>query len=1456
MKWRKESISILLAAALACLWAAACGGGSSAGNQVVVTVIGQFSVMIPTQTQTITASVTGATDVSSTFTCNYTTTPDPTTAVPNPKPSASASCESKNGLVGVLSNVQNTSTTVASTATFTAPQKFPDQGTLPNVLVTITATSHADPKKTGTFNISFDSGIRITVTPATSTVATVGTQQFFAKDFNGNVIANTDLTWGVTFESTAKTSSVSCSGGSNDCGSMAVVAGIETYTAPANVPTAAPASTTTPVNAAGIVTVFAFSTIDKARIAQAAVTIVKAGNIAFTGISPAVAPQGGFQQDIFLAATNATSQIGITLSPADSACNVTGTGPTIDPTTQVKVIFAPGASASSLGARLRLNQAQLVTAGHFNIKVTSSNPTIKVTPPGDAGFCMDIVPARPGIVSTSPDNFQEATLGQTGGVPFVIDGGLFGAPSSPTVTPRVNGQSLLANTNQDPRFALVPSARRIGGSLPPSLGSSANAGLFPVSVTYSAIPGPFSPPASTTAFSNIAVIPNYGGSNAATSLSTISLPNTSVPSAIAVDSVLGYAVVTLGGVNTPGSNSNTQNNVQFVNLNSGTPALAGTASSGGNLATGVAVDDHLHVAAVINYASRSLSVLSIPSGTLLGTVDLSGVIPPPETTSTTFVQPFPYSVGIDPFSHRALVAFASTNVGLVINLDPGVTPTCLAITPQSTYCAISYVTLNSGTNPQIAFEAGAHLAYVTPGGAGVLSAVDLGNVNPAKDTVGITSATRASNIVTVTTAATHNLTPGNPGTVLIAGLPKGSTSSTNFNGSFSVGQVLDGTHFQYFQADKDDTSTCPPPTPPSTILGCTASSGTAFLTFSISPSIQGIAINPVSRQAVLADPKAASSQITFIDPQSQSVTSMSLFQGVTGAVLTGVPELGATNVAFQPFSNTAVSFNPNRNEVSLLDPSLLQRPAILSTSTGQNGIGQVTLCTASCGSATPTTISLTIPGALAVDSMNNLALVLNSGSDNISVFKLGSIKSVHIERVETPAIDATGISTPANLASAVKITLGAAPAAIGPVKILGSGFTAGPMKIELDGVDVAGRGATVSANGNQELDVTFPAGFFTGPRHFALTVVNGAGVTSNVADFTVLEEVLIPGCGTAAPLTAAAPGGVAIDEVHSLALITNTGAGCNQVSVISLNPANIFSQTVKSIATGATPTAVAVLPRLAYTGQPASTSGVAVVTNNTANTVSIIDPVNLKTLGDVSITDVAVGTAPSGVAIDQETNLAVIANTNSNSVSTIDLTPLTASPIGKLTATPVAVDQNPIAVAIDPDRGTSGRGIAVVACLILNGSSSAFGALDVVDIGGTTPVKSASASLSGIQATPTGVVFDPTGVSGTTNPGLFYAVSSEGNQVTTFNPDNSQTRTIPVGINPTALASNFQTGTILTVNSLSNTISVLDSQTLRTKKTMGIGAKSNFSAAIQTFTNLAVIADQANNRVLLFPLPN
>jgi DNA-binding beta-propeller fold protein YncE len=674
--------------------------------------------------------------------------------------------------------------------------------------------------------------------------------------------------------------------------------------------------------------------------------------------------------------------------------------------------------------------------------------------------------------------------------------------------------------------------------------------------------------------------------------------------------------------------------------------------------------------------------------------------------------------------------------------------------------------------------------------------------------------------------------------VLISGVPTG-VSGTNFNGTFQVTSVLGDSVFTYAQAAAADSFDCTTVNPNL----CTTTQGTVNLVFQVAPSVQGIAVNPITRRLAFVSPNVVSSQIQFLDPLNQSFSAMSLFKDATGAIFSGSPEIGETAVAFQPFTNTAVVFNPDfgdnqTSEISLIDPSLLERAVIIKTNHTGTGNASFTFVPAPAPPA-PATVTVKIPGAVAVDPVTNIAVAANSGDGTLTTIGLGTIKSVHIEDLRTPVIPGK------NCGPRCTLTVSGDPLndLIG-VQIFGSGFVSAVSQVRLDGTPLSG--SLVTFVSDHQLTVTIPKAFLGAPHRFAVDVVTG-NIFSNVVDYTVLEAVGVPACGTAGAPIAAAPGGVAIDEQRNLAVVTNTA--CHQVSLLSLDPLNKFGQLVGSIQTGDTPTGVAVLPRLS------ATLGVAVVTNNASGTVSILD-LDKQTQ---AAKDVTVGSNPTGVAINQETNLAVIANTGSNSVSAIDLTPLTATPVGTLAVLgPVGVDQSPLAVAIDPDRGTNGRGLAVVSALQLS-SGSAFGVLDAIDIGGATPVRSTSAaSAQFLGATPTGLVFDPAvpvTTTTTTNPGLFYSVSTNSNQVVSFNPDNGATRAIPVGINPTSLVINSNTGTLLTVNAASNTISLVDSQTLQTKQTIGIGGSGSLSAAIHNLLNLAVIVDQANNRVLLLPLP-
>ncbi len=1373
MRLRKITSCVALAAALFSVWLDGCG--SSSANTITVSLSQPSATLVVTQVLNLTATVAGSTNLNVTWTCTFTTTTTTTssTGSTTSTTSAAAPCTAS---TGILSNIQPT------TVTFTAPSKITtppstSTSTTSTPTVTITATSQAQTSKTATCVVSLNSGVSVTINPANAAVPTGQNFQFIAT-LTSDTVPN-DVTWQLTQEPTSTTSlqnAVTCSPG---CGSISSTG---VYTAPASVPTAPTPSTivtTTPQT----LTVIAVSILDSTKLGIAAITVVPTGVISFTGISPAVAPQGGVLQDVYLAATNVNSLTSIFFD-----------GLAV-PSAQVLVVSPPTAGATPTGARIRLIPAQLAVAGPHTIGIC--NPPIgqsTCTPNSSGGpFKLTVVSERPTLVSTSPVSLPQTPPAATSGGALFIDGGYFGAPSSPLVSAQFNGS---------PIAVAAPLSRQISLTMPPL----PTAGLFPISVTNNNA----SP---TTAVTNVAVFPDFGNSVNAAVSNTIALQPgsggaTATPSAIAIDDVLDVAVVAEAGTNS----------VEYVNLNGGAQALIPGRISVGNVPTGVSVDNALHVAAVINYVDRSMSLLSIPApgqtpAAPFVTVDLSNLIPTVAPTTPPTLPPFPYSVGIDPYTHLAVIAFSSTNIGFIADINranSANTSECL-ISGQHPPCVISSVTLNTGQYPQIALQPRIHLAYVTPGGAGNLSVVDLTQKSAS---VGIATATRASNVVTITTTAAHNINPANPGTILISGV---STTNTNFNGTFSGITVIDANDFEYSQTAVNDTVSGGTTAAP---VG-EASYGIAFLTFSVSPTQQGIAINPIARTAMLADPNSTSSQVDFIDTLDQSVTAVQLSQGSIGITAGTGPEIRDTNVAFQPYSNTAVLFNPQLNQVSMIDPVRLERLQIVATN--QNGIGMVNV--PSSGS---TTTPLSLFGALAVDATDNVALAVNSGSNNISVLTLGPIKAVHIEQLMLTSGGVPNTVLPqAVLTTNSTPSAGAAPA----LRILGTGFQSGsPVQVRLDGTSLT----SFTVVNNNEIDATIPTTFLTMPRRYALDVLVG-GVGSNATDFSVVQSVdLTPACGGG---TTPQPGAVTLDTTRNLAVVSNNG--CSSVSLIDLTP-GAAAPLKTTISVGTSPAGVDVIPRLGY----------AVVANNGNGTASII---NLDTATVVS--SPGTGTNPTGVAIDQYSGLAIVTNTGSNSISAIDLTSITSSSTTP-TVTTVGIDQQPIAVAIDPNRAScasatsTGIGIAVVTALQLSAGSS-LGALDTVDISTATPIQCTTVAAASTNSTPTGIVFDPS-----VSPSVFYVTASEGNIVYTFDPDTGTATPSNVGINPTSLALNYNSGTLLTVNTLSNTVSVLDTQTMKTQATLGIGGSTQFAAAIHPLTNMAVITDQANNRVLIVPLPN
>lgn len=1461
---------LLTAAVLAVLTLSGCGGGSSVGNVVAVSVFQKGTPSAPltvivTQSLTLTATVTGSTNTNVTWSCTYATSTFDSTGKQTTGTAQACSADSGN----IPANSTNT------TVIFTAPQKIPDPTKITGtncsgaqtqtciLEVTITATSVADTKKTDTSVIQVDSGIFVGLSPATATVPTSSPFQFSATLTND--LQSLSVTWLIsqgTIDLTKGINYPQLTTCDPTCGHIDTTTGL--YTAPPAVPTTA------------TVTLVATSKADPTRFAIGTITIVTAGAITFNGISPTVMPQGAATYDLYIFAPGVTSASQVIITPTQ------GSAKSYDfHNSQLKILFpiptTTVTAPTSTGVRIRLNQSDLQTADTYTVSVSDANhpPTLGLGP-----FAFSVIPVRATAVASQPDSYVQNSQSQEFSV--LVNGGYFGPPPTPTTAPLVQA-TFLGNTIS--ANAATASPRHLDLNFTAANANSAQPGLYQLSVGRTLPPLPAENNSSVT---NMSLFPDYQNVSPAIgqSVPIPIFPGETAPpqpSAIDIDQQTGIAAVAITGLN----------RVDFFQV--GGTGSAGTITSVGftapvNVPTSVSINHTLHQVSVISFKDQSVAVFQMPltvNGTItsplqpITTISLVGLVPPRNDTPTSkYLPPFAYSIGVDSDTNHALVAYSSSSnpttalVGFLLDLNPAFND-CIATAQQTpatvSPCVSGQVSMATGLYPQIAMLPHAHSAVVTPGGLGSTASID---VLHGSNSVGIKNVSLTSGLVTVVTSADHGLNPLAPGTVLISGVKVGDTNQVNFNGPFVVQSVINSTTFTYALAQTvNDTAT-----------GGTVFYGNPNLSLGgLAQTTQGIAVNPITGVVAAADANATgqSPQINMVNSLDQSFSSVFFRTTSTGGCTfytqscAGGPELlGTTSVAFQPFANLLVSYNGPQNQLSVSDPVTQQRYAWVPllpkpTPTTPPSIVPkgITLFSA----------DLTLSGGLAVDAATNQAVVVNSAAGTVTLVSLGPapptmIKSVHVTEVIVPSAAPTDPFTLGGISGAnfPQGTQTSATDLVG-VKIFGSGFLGSGTTVHLDGIPIP----TPPATSDREIDVTIPASFLAVPHHYALDVVSG-GATSNASDFFVVKVVdLSPVCkdSTGTPIPTK-PASVAIADQLGLggfaptAIVSNSG--CNNVSVIDIAPqlptflptgqfdkfvANANFGTFFNLVTGSSPSGVAVSPRF----------GLAVVANNGGGTASILDIVNKKQ----AVPDVTTGSGPIGVAINEGTGAALVANTQQNTVSEINLgllsppvtTPPTPAP-STLTATSIGVDTAPIAIAIDPDRGTNNNGLAVVTALALT-SSFPTGVLDAVDIGSTSPAKSTSVQAGQVTLTPTGVVFDPS-----VSPALFYAVSSGGNLVTSFNPDTGGSSSVRVGINPTSLALNPQTGGIITVNTLNNTISIVDtlSRPFKTRRSFGlpgpppVGTSINQlqtnQIAIDQFLNMAVIVDQAHNRVLLFPVPN
>jgi DNA-binding beta-propeller fold protein YncE len=424
-------------------------------------------------------------------------------------------------------------------------------------------------------------------------------------------------------------------------------------------------------------------------------------------------------------------------------------------------------------------------------------------------------------------------------------------------------------------------------------------------------------------------------------------------------------------------------------------------------------------------------------------------------------------------------------------------------------------------------------------------------------------------------------------------------------------------------------------------------------------------------------------------------------------------------------------------------------------------------------------------------------VAIDPGTDDAVIVNQmdGTVSIFSLGALRTPQIVET---TPAQITVGSTLTSGVGAAGSPPVNpvtltIVGYGFAAGTVA-RLDGTPLP---TTVVSN--RVITATVTASMEMAPRRYALDVASGTSI-SNAESFAVIQSIDVTSACTSTPVT---PQAVAIDPQQNIAVVTNFG--CANVSLI-----NLATGTGQTVAVGNGPVGVAVLPSAAE----------AVVANFTDGTASVVDEI-----GATAVATVTLDSNPTGVAIDPLLGDAAVVCSGAN---TVDLFSVGASPG---TPTSLTVGNRPGAVAINPATH-----LAAVANVADN-------TVSLVDLTQTV----ATITVSGLSL-PEGVAFDPISAD-------FLVSSSLGNSVDIVDPVAQTSTFVRVGINPTSLAYNFASSTLVTMNSASNTMTMVDFLGRQVEAVFPVKPSSNFSVAIHPFTNLAVVADSTDSTVLLFPLP-
>ncbi len=1275
--------------------------------------------------------------------------------------------------------------------------------------------------------------VSISITPTTASVITNRSQQF-----NGSVTgsSNTAITWTLT-----------CASGvaANTCGSIDATG---LYSAPATIPTITSSGTTT---IEPTVTVTATAQADTTKVATATLTLITGISIAIT---PPTATVGTGEFFLFTATVN-NPGCNLTSNPTcqnvtwSLSTTLTGIG-TIGSTSGVYTAPAtvPNGSSAEGGSTVIITATSVadtsVTATATVTVVTATTPTVTAVSPNTTALgelFQDIYITGTNFISTENVFINGNQLAST----FVTD------VSSSVIRARIPDYMLAAPPAPPSNFLQVSVAEQSGQAQTCTTDAS-QCQITVVGVRPGVVgPSPDSITQGTAGVLSFNVDGGFFGTGSNPAVSATfngQLRGIQLPASQTIDSTRQLSVTIGGGSNSsdftvpglyPVAIKSATNSTKFAVTNlavqptyappTATRIAVGSvpASSAPN---DVAINPATGVAVVANTGSNDISLIDLTTATPSFITNICtaavGALPPCPVSGPT-------GVSVDYVRNIALVVNAAAMTVAVVDLNAKAvtfvlpvlqdTPEAVGINPVTGRALVAMQKTNYGVLVDLTQNPPVYAGIVSIStGTSTRVAVEP-HLNWALATpgglgsVGIVDLSAQSSNAITAISRTNN---GTTDVVTVSVQVTGSTSPLSV-------QVGDAVQIQNIQFPAGTPSAVAALAPTFNGFYAVTSVGPASNQFSYTQT--GAPQPDVATQSV---PQAATGSVNYAQPVATVGLPISV-QGVginpetqqavlvdptTGGVVSffslidqSVTTLSLeTNKAFES-GTTAAAYNPLTNIVVAVNSSTNTVSVIDPEAPRRLNDGNLYMLNTQC------------PGkncavAVAIDPGTNQAVVVNQSDNSVSVLNLGAIQTFSITE-----------TSPKTVITASTLGSGPRPAPQ-QLTVIGKGLTCTNgttnLIVRLDAIPL--QNISCVGNGDRELTATVPFNMLTSARRFALDVEDPSGHVTNAEDFTVEQSVDVSSASCPIP----EPAGVSIDPEQNLAAVTLFG--CNDLALI-----NMATGTGAVVPVGMNPIGVAVIPRL----------HVAVVANNGgAGTASIVDESQLSVTQTVST-----GSGPVGATADEATGEVAIANAVSNTVTVVNAVNGATNSI--------STGQRPLAVAFNYVN----HQVAVAAS-----SGNSLGISDG---------SAGSTSQAFSVAAPTSVIYDPvttdcgSNSNGTTTntTGCFIVASSTGNSVNVIDPVSSIQNSFRIGINPTSIAYNYRTSTLVSTNTASHTISVADFLGLKIRAVLTLppisAANSNlalslaFQGAIQygldihPFTNVAVIADTANGQVLFVPLP-